>query len=488
MMKSKFLISLLVISLIGGIIFLMNTPPNERISLFPLNNYSQNINGWIKPDANSQQRWLSREKQQQHFDIFKKHYIGELSPWHKNRINYILNQNPNIGTIEQLIIDHYTNAEKPEGYGINFRPYDVSWIQQIAQNIPIDKLGKIIYQNRQRAIAIDNLSLRQLPTNDVFFFNPKLPGQGFPFDNLQMTAIWAGTPLYVLQQSQDRAWTLVVTPELIGWVKSTGIAYVDDAFVKKWTHAAHKNLGAVIRTSTSIIDDEAKQFRFTTQIGAVFPIEIRGSTVKAWIPISDLHQQAKIRHASLSVQDITPMPLEPTVSQSVALISQLIGRPYGWGGLDFYNDCSAELKHLFTPFGVWLPRHSSHQMYVGKFVDLSQEEKHDRLEYLRKNGHPFSTIVYVGRHVFLYLGNFIDPVSKDNVILTYQNVWGLRPNPPNRRAVIGKAVLFPMLLKYPEDKKLVSLAGGSFFQITYIDQDPNTNELEKIPFSGMMGI
>lgn len=27
----------------------------------------------------------------------------------------------------------------------------------------------------------------------------------------------------------------------------------------------------------------------------------------------------------------------------------------------FYNDCTAELKNLFTPFGIWLPRNSGAQ-------------------------------------------------------------------------------------------------------------------------------
>ena len=32
-----------------------------------------------------------------------------------------------------------------------------------------------------------------------------------------------------------------------------------------------------------------------------------------------------------------------------------MGCPYGWGGMYFYNNCSAELKSLFTPFGFGYP-------------------------------------------------------------------------------------------------------------------------------------
>ena len=56
--------------------------------------------------------------------------------------------------------------------------------------------------------------------------------------------------------------------------------------------------------------------------------------------------------------------------------------------------------------------------------------------------------------------------------MTYQNMWGLSPKPPIRRAVIGKSVLFPMLLQFPEDTDLASQAAKSIFKVTYLDIDP----------------
>lgn len=95
------------------------------------------------------------------------------------------------------------------------------------------------------------------------------------------------------------------------------------------------------------------------------------------------------------------------------------------------------------------------------------------------NGHPFTTIIYIGGHVILYLGNQPNPNSDDHALMamTYQNVWGLAPYPSTRRAVIGKAVVFPMLLQYPEDTSLVSLAGKSEFQVAYLDELPAQNNL-----------
>jgi hypothetical protein len=114
-------------------------------------------------------------------------------------------------------------------------------------------------------------------------------------------------------------------------------------------------------------------------------------------------------------------------------------------------------------------------VYAGKLVDVSAAPKEQRLAYLENNGHPFTTIIYIGGHVIMYVGNYPNPNSSDHELMamTYQNVWGLSPSPSIRRAVIGKSVLFPMLLQYPEDATLVSLADKKYFQVSYLDQPPS---------------
>ncbi len=81
---------------------------------------------------------------------------------------------------------------------------------------------------------------------------------------------------------------------------------------------------------------------------------------------------------------------------------------------------------------------------------------------LRQRGRKFTTIVYAGGHIFIYLG-------KDQ---TYQNVWGLSPADNSRRTIIGGAVFLPLLSEYPEDLHLVSWANKKYFQISYLDQIP----------------
>ncbi len=176
--------------------------------------------------------------------------------------------------------------------------------------------------------------------------------------------------------------------------------------------------------------------------------------------------QAIIRTAQLSDAQIAPMPLAATPRHLAMLMKTLIGRPYGWGNSGLYNDCSSELQSIFATFGVWLPRHSSTQMSAGRMIDLSASTPAQRLDYLAQHGEPLRTLIYIGGHVMLYIGNTTRNGSAVPVV--YQDVWGLRPADNSRRAVIGGSVILPLFEHIPEDATLQSLAATPTFQISIL--------------------
>ncbi|HEX2548930.1 MAG TPA: SH3 domain-containing protein, partial [Gammaproteobacteria bacterium] len=431
---------------------------------------------------------LTAEMQKKHMDLFYDHYFGNSSPWDAEYVNLILQQpKPNdLKTIEQGIIDHYSNDGKSDsqiGYGENFRPYAKDWIEAITDNIHIAQFDEFSFQTNNRGIAIDNLHGRALPTEDVHFYSHKIAGEGYPFDNLQIAALWAGTPVYILGETRDHAWMIVITPDYIGWVKSSGIARTDNSFVATWMKAAKNKLIAITQTQTSLLDENGK-FLLLTYVGAVFPSR-SDSTIM--VPVVDVDRNAVIKNAVITKENAALMPMNTTLHHFSKIMRTMLARTYGWGSMYFYNDCSAELKSLFTPFGVWLPRHSSQQITIGKMVDMTAATAEDRLSYLMNNGQPFLTVVYLGGHVFLYIGNYVNPHKSDSLMaMTYQNMWGLSPNPANRRAVIGKSVLFPMLLQYPEDTDLVSQANKKFFQVSYLNQLSNSPQARIIDLKLLM--
>ncbi len=468
--------------------------PVDTITLFPIAHYDQNVDHWLEPDSSGyDQPFLSAADQQAHFRALYARYFGTganaPSPWNSTFVTTRVyrQQGADIAALQHRRLVKFDNTGKSGreiGYGENFRAHDKAWIDAIAQNMDLGQFEHAsVYRPERRAIATGNLLVRELPTMDPSFYDHRLAGEGYPFDNLQISAVRPGTPLYVLGSSVDGAWRYVQTPDVQGWVRSDGVGMTDDAFVDTWRAATARSLGAVTVASAPVRDSRGV-FRFDAPAGTLLPIAPENAAAssnaaamssaavgepvarKLFVPARDADGQAIIRTAQLSDAQIAPTPFAATPRHLAMLMKTLIGRPYGWGNSGLYNDCSSELQSIFAAFGVWLPRHSSTQMNAGRMVDLSASTPAQRLDYLAQHGEPLRTLIYIGGHVMLYIGN----TTRDGVTVpvVYQDVWGLRPADNSRRAVIGGSVILPLFEHIPEDAALQSLAGTSTFQISIL--------------------
>ena len=177
----------------------------------------------------------------------------------------------------QKNLEKFSNENKSArhiGYGVNFRPLTAEWIERLRKNCDLTQFDSLSMDpSIRRAIAIANTNGRELPTDEVHFYQSTFAGEGYPFDNLQYAVVWAGTPLYVLGETLARDWVLVQTPNFRAWVKSTDIAKVNDAFIAHWRKAATKPLVAITNTQVPIVDEESKIFWNSAYIGMVFPGE-----------------------------------------------------------------------------------------------------------------------------------------------------------------------------------------------------------------------
>ncbi|KTD44824.1 SH3 domain-containing protein [Legionella quateirensis] len=442
---------------------------------FPITAYSQNANDYLPVDGEQYDKGLvSTEYQNAQLKQLYKHYYASdaegLSPWSEQMVSSIL---PLMKKIEPEILDDFNNqnkANEDKHYAENFKEHDQTWWNKIKENMDLYALAMSEFKEENRAISVTNTYARALPDTAPDFFHASLPGQGFPFDNLQESAIWAGTPLYVFSMSKDKAWSLVLTPDgYFAWVKSTDIAYVSSEFVSQWQKAAHHSLIAITQTEASIVDSQ-QQFKFTGYIGAVFPmIQRNNQQTSILIPVKNNHNQALIKTGIINTNASTIMPLTASPKNLVKIMNQLINRPYGWGGAFFFNDCSQELKAIFTPFGIWLPRNSAQQAQLSSTLDLSKKDVDERISLLKEKGHPLMTIIYIGGHVMLYVGNK-DIEGNKAAAITYQNLWGMTPESRDKRYVIGQSLFFPLLKQYSEYPDASSLAGKSNFKLVYLDE------------------
>jgi SH3 domain (SH3b1 type)/NLPC_P60 stabilising domain, N term/SH3 domain of SH3b2 type/NlpC/P60 family len=460
-----------------------STPkPVEVTSLFAIDDYDQDVDHWINPLSTDYDKpVLPETTQRAQFDALFARYFGtaarDPSPWNPAFINAAVYRQggADIAALQRRRLGRYDNrmqAPQHIGYGQNLRPHSAEWIDGIAANLNVAQFEQRPgYDAMRRAIATSNVLVRGLPTSDPSFYDSRIAGEGYPFDNLQISAIRPGTPVYIVGTSSDGAWQYVQTPDVQGWVSSTDIGLVDEAFVTRWRAAAKKSLGGIIGASVPV-RDASGAFRFAAPAGTMLPIaghDAQGYDVLT--PANDADGHAQIHAARLNgEQTIVPMPWPATPRHIATLLRALIGRPYGWGNTGLYNDCSSELQSVFAPLGIWLPRHSANQMTAGSKADVSALTPTERVAWLSHHGQPLRSIIYIGGHVMFYLGN--TTIDGKLVPVVYQDIWGMRPVANTRRAVIGGSVIMPITLEVPEDSTLRSLAATPIFQVMTIDTAP----------------
>lgn len=180
-------------------------------SLFPLSNYPQSADKWFPPGPDMHVPVMAAAAQQRHFSDLKSRYFGmgagEKSPWNPSYIASVLRKGADVS--RDASIRMYL-SERSVSRGGNFRVHPAAWKQQIRDNMTTS-INRV-YTPSARGIAVRETLVRVLPTNDPAYGDPRQAGQGYPFDNLQMSSVRPGTPVYVLAASRDSRWKYVLSP------------------------------------------------------------------------------------------------------------------------------------------------------------------------------------------------------------------------------------------------------------------------------------
>ncbi|MCF6201777.1 MAG: SH3 domain-containing protein, partial [Hydrogenimonas sp.] len=220
---------------------------------------------------------------------------------------------------------------------------------------------------RKRAITIYPSNLRLFPSSKPLFLDPSMPGEGYPFDYNQNSAIKAMTPLFVSHLSLDGGWAFVQTPFALGWLPIRDIAYLDKSETLKIMGLEN----VVIVSDNTPIYDAKQNFLFYAKIGSIFPaVGEQKGFYEILIP-KKAEDRALFQKSLIPASKAKRMPLDMSKENIFAVAEELLGEPYGWGGVAGGRDCSAMTRDFFAPFGIWLPRNSAKQAKEGEVVELS---------------------------------------------------------------------------------------------------------------------
>lgn len=312
------------------------------------------------------------------------------------------------------------------GYGENLLAREAPYYRALIENCS--------WQNYPsggwKGITTRSTDLRLLPSAKPVFSSDK-PGDGFPFDRLQQTSLPANTPVYVHHLSSDRAWLLAQSPLAWGWLEADKVAPMSEAQIEQWMAA---KLLAITRDESVVLDLEGR-YVFKASMGMALPLA--GEQDDRWLALvasRDYKGRAVLRIARLEKPAAAPFPLALSAQNLARLADGIMGQSYGWGGLYGNRDCSAALRDLFAPFGLWLPRNSFDQArQTGWFYDLSGQDAEQKKNAIMEGGTPFLSLIWLPGHIMLYVGAW------QGEPLVMHNIWGLRTNTGN--GIIGRMVI-----------------------------------------------
>ena len=340
------------------------------------------------------------------------------------------------------------------GFAENLRPWGRERWESLAANSFKEAYGTFPVRP---AITVAVTHLRRMPTDAPWFRNPGTAGEGFPFDYLQNSALWPGTPVAVSHVSRDRQWVYAQTALVSGWTQAENVAAVDAKFMREWRG---RPLAVIVRDNTDISLTGGKPDAVTggpatvrTHLGTILPLAgtPRGKRpskdlgIPVLVPVRGADGKALAMTGLAPTYAIWRKPAPLTPANIARAGDAMMGQPYGWGGLFALRDCSATTHDLFAPFGIWLPRNSRPQGETGRRIELADLRPDEKEARIMRDGVPFFSLVSMKGHVGLYLGTYT--VDGKETPVMFHNLWGLRvkkgrgKGAPDGRAVIGKAVV-----------------------------------------------
>ena len=282
---------------------------------------------------------------------------------------------------------------------------------------------------RYRAITTERTNVHALPTSAAFYLDPRKPGEGFPFNYNQNSALHMNVPLYVSHFSHDGKWAFVRASYAFGWVKVRDIAFVDDKFIRKFKNGKY---AMTIKDNLRLYNEKGREVSFV-KLGTLFPIAKDGKRYLA--AARSATGQALIKKVQVRTKGIIAKKPLPFTSRNVAKIAkEFYNEPYGWGGGYGCRDCSATTRDFLGIFGIFLRRNSSKQAQDGQSVFIKGLPKQAKKKRIIREAEPFRSLLYVPGHIVLYLGEYKgEPI----IMHTY---WGIRKN-DGTKLITGRTII-----------------------------------------------
>lgn len=331
-----------------------------------------------------------------------------FAPWNKNT------PKPS----EKEVFWAFENYLSKNYYFFNKRAIPKSFFKKAISNANT----KAFLSLNQKAIITQNTPLKNLPVSTAILQEPFKDGEGIPFDYALDSVLNFATPVLISHYTQDKRYAFVQSEAGWGFVQSAHLQTLSNSQSEHYKKA--KFITPLVERS--LVYDDNGEFVFEARVGAIYPYE----TLKNGV----YYGRVGGINFQIPQSNATEFPLEFDDERLKNQITQLLNRPYGWGGYDDERDCSALLKDIFAPFGLYLPRNSFAQSMAWERFDISALSNSQKNALIKRYGKPYETLLYLKGHIVLFVG----VVNGENLV--FHSIWGVRTK-EDGRILIGKSVI-----------------------------------------------
>ncbi|WP_455756024.1 SH3 domain-containing protein [Sulfurimonas sp.] len=378
-------------------------------------------------------------KEDKLFEIQKEYENLHFIAWNIQKLNKTLNE----------IKWPFKYFDASKHYGENLLPVKKEFLDKMYEQSNFDDYQTL----NKKGLTLKYSDIRALPTSRPLLLDPSLAGEGFPFDYAQNSSVNANVPLFISHYSKDKQWVFVFTSFTFGWLKSNEVVFIDDRYTSIWQDAKQ-----ILITKEDIpLYTSFGEPLFNTRVGMMFALVDEDEDNYTILTVSSSNGLKAIYNKSKISKDFASKKTLPFNEKNLNnIINEVSKKNYGWGGIYEQRDCSSMLMDMYTPFGIWLPRNSSHQRNVGEVIDLSGFDNTQKIKVIKEKAIPFQTLLYKKGHIVLYVG-----LHEDEVIV-FHNTWAVKTKIDNKegRFIIGKPVFTTLkfgkeIVGYDKDSELL---------------------------------
>lgn len=286
-------------------------------------------------------------------------------------------------------------------------------IDKLMRALDLDAIPKA--QVTRFGMIVRRANLRTFPTQMRVF---SAPGDR-DIDRFQETALFAGTPVVIAQDSRDRQWVFVVSPLYTGWIERSAVAEGDRRAIFAVVHAVETIVVTGAHARTAFTPEAPGVSRFPLEMGMTLPLQadaspdqpINGQLAYAArvVLLPQRNEDGSLRFANALLprsEDAREGVLPLTKANLLRQAFKFLGERYGWGNDYDARDCSGFVAQVYATFGVLMPRNTSDQARSPAYdpITLDDSATHvQRLEALRRL--QVGDLIYIPGHVMLVIGS-----------------------------------------------------------------------------------